>query len=356
MKSTAGKFIVAIGMLLLLMVIAACGEDASSEAGAATDTDVEETETTETEGETEASEEAVDLGEAKLVTNWFAQPEHGGNYAALKEGYYAEEGIDMTVEPGGPQISATQLVSSGKVEFGYTSGEDILNARDKGIPLVAIGAIFQTSPYVLISHEEAGIEDFSDLNGKTVITAPGVGYWEYIKEAYDLDDVKELSYTGNLATFIDNPDAVTQGYVTSEPFVLDKEGVANNHLLIHDSGFQPYSNVIFTTEKVIEEKPELVKAFMKATVKGWETYREDPAAYQSFLQEYNPDLTTELMDFGAETQDEFVFGGDAAEHGFGYMSEERWSDLQQKMIDLGIISYEEDASNYFTTEFLPTEE
>ncbi|UOQ49909.1 ABC transporter substrate-binding protein [Gracilibacillus caseinilyticus] len=335
-------------MVMFLLLLAACGGEESSEAEADTEP-AEETPDTE-------EEEAVSLGEASLVTNWFAQPEHGGNYAALEEGFYAEEGIEMSIEPGGPQISATQLVASGKMDFGYTSGEDILNARDKGIPLVAIGAIFQVSPYVLISHADAGVEDFEDLEGMTTITAPGVGYWEYIKKSYELDEVKELSYTGQLSTFIEDPDAVTQGYITSEPYVLDQQGVENNYLRIHDSGFQPYSNVIFTTEDVMEEKPELVKAFMAATVKGWEAYRDDPVKYKEILKEYNPDLTDGLMDFGAKEQEELIFGGDAEEHGFGYMTEERWASLQEQMLDLGIVTNDEDPTNFFTTEFLPMEE
>ncbi|MFD2654860.1 ABC transporter substrate-binding protein [Gracilibacillus thailandensis] len=354
--SSWNKRMLALVAMMFLLLLAACGGDNSSgaEAESGEETDVE---TSESEGATDVDvEEVVDLGEATLVTNWFAQPEHGGNYAALDEGYYEEAGIDMTIEPGGPQISATQLVASGKMDFGYTSGEDILNSRDKGIPLVAIGAIFQVSPYVLISHADAGVENFEDLSGMTSITAPGVGYWEYIKEAYELGDMSELSYTGQLSTFIDDPNAVTQGYITSEPYVLDQQGVENSYLRIHDSGFQPYSNVLFTTEEIIEEKPELVAAFIEATVKGWEAYREDPANYQDILLEYNPDLTEGLMEFGAEEQEELIFGGDAEEYGFGYMTEERWSTLQDQMLDLGIISNDEDPNNYFTTEFLPSEE
>ncbi|MFC7322597.1 ABC transporter substrate-binding protein [Halobacillus campisalis] len=328
-----------LSVAFLLLVLAACADASSSEGD-----------------EGSSDEDGGELQESKLITNWFAQPEHGGNYAALEQGMYEDEGLDMEIEPGGPQVSTTQMVAAGEADFGYTQGEDILNARNKGIPLVAIGAIFQESPYVFISHADAGVEDFEDLSGKTVITAPGVGYWEYIKEDYDLEGVKEISYTGELSKFIDNPDAVTQGYVTSEPHVLEKEGVETNALPIHDSGFQPYSNVIFTTEKMIEENPEKVQAFMDATHSGWEYYRENSEDVQSFLQEYNPDLTEELMTYGAEAQEELIFGGEAEEHGFGYMSEERWSTLQEQMLELEIITNEEDPSNYYTTEFLSLEE
>ncbi|MGM0877707.1 MAG: ABC transporter substrate-binding protein [Bacillota bacterium] len=334
-RKLLSKFGVFISVLSLF-ILAACGS----------------TESSNTAGDEEKdSGESTKLSEAKLVTNWFAQPEHGGNYAALQQGFYEEEGLDMTVEPGGPKVSATQIVASGEAQFGYTQAEDLLIARDKGIPLVAIGAIFQKSPQVLITHEGT-VADFEDLNGKTVYTAPGSGYWEYIKSTYDLTEVKEMSYTGSLATFIEDENAVTQGYVTSEPFSLDEQGVANDYLFIHDSGFETYGNIIFTTEKVIEENPELVQAFMNATVKGWNYYRENWEEVNPFIQEANPEITLEKMEYGAQIEEELIFGGDAKENGFGYMSEDRWSMLQDELLNLDIIKNKEDISNAFTVEFL----
>ncbi|MDQ0859961.1 ABC transporter substrate-binding protein [Bacillus sp. V2I10] len=331
------KFITKFGVLisiLSLIILAACGSSESSSSSSG-------------EKETESKE----LTKAKLVTNWFAQPEHGGNYAALQQEFYKEEGLDMTVEPGGPQVSATQIVASGEAQFGYTQAEDLLIARDKGIPLVAIGAIFQKSPQVLITHEGT-VTEFEDLNGKTVYTAPGSGYWEYIKSTYNLTEVKEMSYTGSLATFIEDKNAVTQGYVTSEPYSLDEQGVKNDYLFIHDSGFETYGNIIFTTEKVIKENPELVHSFMDATVKGWNYYRENWEEVNPIIRESNPELTLEKMEYAAKTEEELIFGGDAEEYGFGYMSEERWSMLQDELLKLEIIKNKEDITNAFTVEFL----
>lgn len=331
------KFITKLGVLisiLSLIILAACGSSESSSSSSK-------------EKETESKE----LSKVKLVTNWFAQPEHGGNYAALQQGFYKEEGLDMTVEPGGPQVSATQIVASGEAQFGYTQAEDLLIARDKGIPLVAIGAIFQKSPQVLITHEGT-VTEFEDLNGKTVYTAPGSGYWEYIKSTYNLTEVKEMSYTGYLATFIEDKNAVTQGYVTSEPYSLDEQGVKNDYLFIHDSGFETYGNIIFTTEKVIKENPELVHSFMDATVKGWNYYRENWEEVNPIIRESNPELTLEKMEYAAKTEEALIFGGDAEEYGFGYMSEERWSMLQDELLKLEIIKNKEDITNAFTVEFL----
>lgn len=299
----------------------------------------------------EAEADSSELEEAKLVTNWFAQPEHGGNYAALVEGMYEEEGLEMEIEPGGPEISATQIVASGDADFGYTSGEDLVIARDEGIPLVAIGAIFQESPYVLISHE-GQVDSFEDLQDKTVFTATAVGYWEYIKEEYELDGVEERAYTGSLAEFVDDENAVTQGYMTSEPYSLDEQDVDIDYLKVSDSGFESYGNVIFTTEDMIENEPEKVQAFMNATVAGWEHYRDTPDETNTYLQEQNPDLTEEKMEYSKEAMDEIVYGGDAEENGFGYMEADNWQSLQDNMNHLELTDSDEDIEEAFNMEFL----
>ncbi|MDX6153492.1 ABC transporter substrate-binding protein [Marinococcus sp. PL1-022] len=307
--------------------------------------------TEESSGGNTSGEASEELEESKLITNWFAQPEHGGNYAALQEGMYEEQGLDMEVEPGGPEVSSEQIVASGDADFGYTSGEDLLIARNEGIPLVAIGAIFQKSPYVLISHE-GQVKDFEDLEGKTVYTATGVGYWEYIKEEYGIENVEERAYTGTLTEFVDNEDAVTQGYVTSEPYSLEEQGVDIDYQYVSDSGFESYGNVIFTTEDMIENNPEKVQAFMNATVEGWEYYRENYEEVNPFLKEQNPDLSEEKMEYSVEAQEELIFGGEAEENGFGYMNSGNWEKLQSDLNNLGIISNEESSEEIFTTEFL----
>lgn len=322
-------------MVLCLMILGACSSK-------------------ETKGNANEKEEKSGkdgFGKVTLVTNWFAQAEHGGNYTADKKGFYEEAGIDMTIEPGGPQISSTQIVASGKAQFGFTQAEDILIARDKGIPLVVVGAIFQKSPQVLITHKGKGAK-FEDLNGKKVYTAPGSGYWEFIKKAYKLDKVKDMAYTGSLATFIDDEDAVTQGYATNEPFSISEQGVDTDFLYIHDAGFETYANVIFTTEDIVKENPEMVKAFMDSTRKGWEYYRDNSDEMNPYLHEKNPELSLDALAYGAKMEEELIFGGDAEEHGFGYMSEERWVNLQSTLLDLDIIKNKDDVKQAYTLDFL----
>ncbi len=290
---------------------------------------------------------------ATLVLNWFAEPEHGGNFAALAKGYYKDAGLDMTLTPGGPSISSTQIVASGKAQFGMSNGDDILVARQEGLPIVAIATAFQKSPQVLIYHKGSGIKDFADLNGHKVYVAPTASFWQFMKKKFKLDKAQEMKYTGQLVSFVNDPNAVTQGYITSEPYTLMKQNVDFGTLLNADSGYNIYANVYFTTEKMIAEHPDQVKAFVEATVKGWDYYKTHYEEINPAIKEKNPDMDLDMMKYSAEKEMDFAFGGDAATKGTGIMTAERWSEVQQQLLDVGILKTKEDINKVFTTKFLP---
>ncbi|WP_211747488.1 ABC transporter substrate-binding protein [Paenibacillus sp. Marseille-Q4541] len=324
--------------MTLALIFAGC--NAGTEGGAA-------------DGNASPEEESAKMMKITQVTNWFAQPEHGGQYTALAKGYYKEEGIDMTIEPGGPQVSSMQIVASGKAQFGMGQADEVLTARDSGIPIVAIAAVFQKSPQAMLFHADADIADFEDLNGRNVYTAPGSGYWDFIKKKYSLNEVKDLAYTGQFVNFIEDKNAVTQSYITSEPFTLKQQGVETRYLLTYDAGFQPYSNVLFTTEDFLKEYPDVVKGYLAASVKGWNYYKDNYEEMNEVLKEKNPDLTLEGMKYGAEQEMQLIFTEETDVNGMGSMTEERWTKLQNDMYDLGLLKNKEDITGAFTTEYLP---
>jgi len=302
----------------------------------------------------------ADAGKPELVKvtqvmNWFAQPELGGQYAALAKGYYKDVGIDMTNQSGGPNVSAVQIVAAGKAQFGVTEADGILLARKEGVPVVAIAAIFQKNPQVFVYHkEDTSIKDFSSLNGHTVIVGPGSPFWEYIKKAYKLDKVKEVAYTGQLGPFIADKTALTQGYLTSEPFTLAAQGIAVGSLLIYDSGYKPYTTLLFTTEKLIKEQPELVAKYVAASIKGWAYYKDNyDEINTTILQKENPDLKPEGMKQSAGAEMDLVFGDDAATNGVGTMTKERWDALGDQLKGLNLIPADLDVSAAYTLQFLP---
>ncbi|ULL14597.1 myristoyl transferase [Paenibacillus sp. H1-7] len=287
------------------------------------------------------------------VTNWFAQPEHGGNYAALAKGYYKEAGLDMTIQAGGPGISATQIVASGKAQFGMGQADEILFARQNGIPLVAVMAIFQKNPQGIMVHKSASIKSMSDLNGKKVYVGSGVAYWEYMKKAFKLDKVEELKYTGQLANFVNDKMSATQCYITSEPYSMKEQGVDVEVMLNADFGYSPYGNIMFTTESFLKENPEAVKAFVEATIKGWDYYKDNYKEINPLIKEKNPDTPLEKMEYSATTLQPLVYGEDAATKGVGYMTKDRWDTLNKQLVDLGLLKSPIDVTKAFTTDFLP---
>ncbi|MFB5677552.1 ABC transporter substrate-binding protein [Paenibacillus terreus] len=326
-------------VLSLSTLLAACGNQ-PSEQGA-------------TAGTSGSAGGSGKLTAVTQVTNWFAQAEHGGLYAAKEQGYYEEAGLDMTIQPGGPQVSPTQIVASGKAQFGLTTADQLLVAREQGIPLVAIATIFQKSPQGLMVHADQHISSFADLNNRTVYVGTGSVFWDYVKKKYNLDQVQDMAYTGSLAPFVADEKAAIQGYVTSEPYEMKQQNVDVNFLLLEDAGYNPYSNVLFTTEQYIQDHPDIVRAYVEASMKGWDYYKTNYDTVNDVILQENPDFTKDKLNYAAETLIPFVYEGDAAEHGLGYMTEERWAELGQQLVEIGALKSEPDVSKVFTDEFLP---
>ncbi|MGM0875405.1 MAG: ABC transporter substrate-binding protein [Bacillota bacterium] len=287
------------------------------------------------------------------VLNWFAQPEQGGLFAAKVKGYYEEAGLDMTIQQGGPQVSSIQIVSSGEAQFGMAQGDELLIARSRGIPVVALAAQFQINPTAILFHKGENVDSFEDLDSRTIYLVPGSQYWEYFKEKFELNNVNELAFTGNFTGFVEDRASMTHAYVTAEPITMAGLGVETEYIRTHDFGYQPYANVIFTTEEQIKENPEIVKKFVQASVKGWEYYKTNYEEINPDIKEMSPDLDLEDMKLRAEASMDLIFGEEAKTEGFGTMSKERWETLQDQLFELGIIEEKVDVSKLYDTSFLP---
>lgn len=307
-----------------------------------------------TQGEASAGNGNVELESVKLVLNWFAKNEHAGQYAALEKGYFKNNGLDVMIDQGGPQVSSISIVASGKAEFGLAHADQILLARNEGVELVSFATTMQHSPQAIMYHEGEEIEDFEDLNGRDMYVQAGVSYWEYLKSIYDLSNVRELNLTGEYANFIGDKSAVSQSFITQEPISLEAQGVKLDTKLISDSGYDPYTVVLFTTKEYFEQNPETVKQFVSAFVQGWKYYSENSDEVDQIMLKMNPGIEEEELTMGGEMQKEYIFGGDAVAKGFGYMTKERWQTLINQLSDIGLLKEEVNPSEVFTTELLPS--
>jgi NitT/TauT family transport system substrate-binding protein len=243
---------------------------------------------------------------ATFGTNWLAEPEHGGYYQAVADGTYAACGLDLTIMQGGPQVSGRPLLLAGKIDF-YMGG-NLLSAFDavqQNIPMKVVAAHFQKEPQVLMSHPGEGLDKFEDLKNaeQYILSDEGAQtYLLWLAVDYGFDVSKRVPYTFNPAPFIANKKSIQQGYVTSEPYAVEKEGgFKPNTFLLADNGFSTYATTVETMQDTIDKRPEVVKCFVEGSAKGWYNYLYgDNKAANDLIKKDNPDMTDEQIAFSIE--------------------------------------------------------
>jgi NitT/TauT family transport system substrate-binding protein len=288
-----------------------------------------------------------------LQTDWYPQPEHGGFYDAVAKGYYRDEGLDVKILPGGPYTSDAP-VATGAVQFAMNSSDHILEAiANSNEPIVAIGATMQHDPQCVMFHAEAPIHSWSDVNGHTIAVRPGSTWWSFVVKQFHLDHVKEIPLTYSVANFVRDPNYMQQCFATSEPYFADRAGSPARILLTSDAGFKPY-RVFFTSRGYLEQHPEVVARFTRASIRGWRDYMQDPTVANAMIQKLNPAMNRDWMNYSynALKTGNFITGDDPSGKQLGEMDPARWSTLYGQLRDLGVLHRSIDPASAYTTQFL----
>lgn len=293
-------------------------------------------------------------------TNWLAQAEHGGYYQAVADGTYAKYGLDVSIRQGGPQVAGRALLVSGQIEFYMGGATTAIDAVKEGIPTVTLAAIFQKDPQILLAHPEAGFTSFADLSraSKLILSAEGfASYFTWMKAEFpDFKDEQYEPYTFNPAPFLADPMAVQQGYLTSEPFEIERQaGFAPQVFLLADQGFQPYSTTIEAMKPWVEANPDVAKRFIEATIIGWYNYLYgDNAAANALIKTENPEMTDEQIAYSIEKMKEYgIVISDAAEtQGIGCMTDERWTSYYDRMVEVGLFEAGIDITQAYSTAYV----
>ncbi len=211
-----------------------------------------------------------------LATDWKAEAEHGGFYEAKALGLYAAKGLDVEIKMGGPSVNIPQLLGAKAIDFGIGSNQFIaMNMAQVGVPAKAVMAAFQKDPEVLITHQRDDVNSVADMAGKPImISDASVGsLWLWLKSKFGFKDSQIRKYTFNLAPFLSDPSAIQQGYITSEPYQIEKaSGTAPKVFLLADYGYPGYAGFILARDDLIKDHPEIVKAFVQASIEGWKDY------------------------------------------------------------------------------------
>jgi NitT/TauT family transport system substrate-binding protein len=292
------------------------------------------------------------------LTNWYAEAEHGGFYQALATGLYKQAGLDVSIKMGGPQVNGMQLLAAGQVDCFMGYDVQTMKAREQGITAVTVAAAFQKDPQVMIGHPGV-VDKFEDLKGKTILISgdANTNYWPWLKARLGLSDSQSRPYTFNIQPFIADKNIVQQGYLSSEPYAIEKQAKFKpTTFLLSDYGWPPYSTTIVCMEDTIRKKPKAVAAFVKASMQGWKDYlKGDASAANAMIRKDNPNMTEDELANGIRLLNSsgMVFGGDAARLGVGIVTDERMKKTYDMMVSMKLLDASKvDLKKTYTTEFV----
>jgi NitT/TauT family transport system substrate-binding protein len=302
---------------------------------------------------------AQTLDKVSFGTNWVAEAEHGGHYQALVDGTYRKYGLDVTIVPGGPNVNNRILLPVGKLDF-FMSANTLqgFDAVEQNIPTLAVAAMFQKDPQILMAHPDQGIEKFDDLKKLTLfISKEGLAsYYQWLRADFGFSESQVKPYTSNPQPFLADKRSAMQGYVTSEPYAVEKAASFKPKVfLIADQGFNSYSTLIETRRDLVEKRPDLVQRFVDASIIGWHNYiYGDSSAANVLIKRNNPEMTDELLAYSIAKMKEYgiVDSGDAAALGIGAMTDARMKDFYGKMLRAGVVKASIDPTKSYTLQFV----
>jgi len=268
----------------------------------------------------------------RFATDWRAEAEHGGFYEALATGEYAKRGLKVTIVPGGPGVNVPELVASGAVDMGIGSNSFIvLNLAAEHVPVKAVAAFLQKDPQVLIAHPEAGIRSLADMKGHPILLSDAsiTAFWVWLKAKYGFTDAQVRKYTFSSAPFLADKRIIQQGYLTSEPYTLEKEAHLKPAVfLLADEGYPGYADMVLAPESRIKADPAVVRAFVEASAAGWTAYLHgDPGPGDALILKDNPEMSEDVLAQARDKMRQYglVDSGDASKSGPGVMTDARWA-------------------------------
>jgi NitT/TauT family transport system substrate-binding protein len=290
------------------------------------------------------------------MTNWFAEAEHGGFYQAVATGLYKKAGLDVTIKMGGPQVNIFQLMAAGQADCVMGASDlQIMQTREGGVPIVNVAAMMQKDPQVLITHED--VKTFDQLKGKTILIAASSnqGYWPWVRNKFGLSDAQTRPYTFNIQPFVADKNTAQQGYLTSEPYAIQKAGVKSTVLMFSDHGFPAYATTVSCMDKTVKERSKQVAAFVKASAEGWKSYLADPAPANALIKKDNPNMTDDQLAYSVAKLKEMgmVTGGDAATQGIGVITDARTKASYDFLVSAKLLDPTKvEIAKTYTTEFV----
>ena len=297
----------------------------------------------------------------RFATDWRAEAEQGGFFEALATGEYARRGLDVRIIPGGPGANVPQLLATGAADLGIGSNSlQVLNLAAEHVPVKAVMAAFQKDPQVLIAHTGGGVSGLAGLKGHPILLSDAAvtSFWPWLKAKYALSDREVRKYSSSAAPFLADPQAVQEGYVTSEPYTIAQaSGRAPVVFLLADNGYPGYAAMVLAPDRLIGSDAKAVQAFVEASALGWKQYLQgDPRPADALILKLNREMTPAILDQARAKMRQYklVTGGDAMTGGIGAMTDATWARVFHTGLGLGLYPRTMDYRAAYTTAFTAT--
>ena len=303
---------------------------------------------------------ATDQKPFKLTVqlDWVAEPEHGGFYQAQARGFFRDEGLEVTIVPGGPGAHVKESIATDRAQIAQADNVGTLQQQAEGLPFLQFAAVFQDDPAGILVHADSPVKRFEDLDGRTIIARPEWPFLQYLQKKYGVK-LNVVAQNFSVAAFLGTRDALQQGYFIAEPYHITKAGGKTPRFLsTWDAGFRAYA-VLMTNKRFAREHPNELRAFTRAYIRGWREYLEgNPAPAHAAMKKANPENTDEFMAFSRQKiiEEKLVTGRDAqpGADNIGRLDPARFARLIAQLEELGLLPKGKvTPANAMTTEFLP---
>ena len=283
---------------------------------------------------------------------WIHQAQFTGLYAAAQNGYYAEEGLAVTFIPGGPGVDNLNPVVEGVAQFGTGTADQVLVARADGQPLKAFAVVYRRSPTVFRALSSSGITRPQDLIGKTIRTpAPVAPTLHAMMAGLDIsqDQYTEVDLPSDVEEFASGRVPVWGAYINALTLTVQQAGYEINIIYPDDYGVHFYADTLFTTDDFMAKNPDLVRRFLRASLKGWTFAVENPEKTGEVVLNYVPEADPELENDKMIASIPLVNTG---EDYIGWMKPEVWAGMERTLREQGVLTNPLDLKEVYTMQFL----
>ena len=304
----------------------------------------------------QSTNEAGALTHIRLPLGYIPNIQFAPLYVAVEKGYFKEAGIEVEFDYK-YETDGVALVGAGELPFAVVSGEQVLLARAKGLPVTYVAAWYQQYPVSVVAKSEAGILVPQDLKGKK-IGLPGLFGANYIGlrallnagHLSESDVMLDAIGFNQVELVASGQQDIIVGYAANEPIQLRAQGIAVTELRVADYA-QLAANGLLASEKVIKENPDLVRAFVGAFLKGLQATIANPDEAFQLSESHIPNFSQ--MDANVQKQVLATSIEQWQAERLGYSNPQAWENMQNVLLDMGLLSEKMDLSKAFTNEFIP---